>query len=153
MQPLAEPFRIVPKIGPQFYKTYGAYAPLSTHWRPASCEEYECGPYLNGWVTPVDLSTAIGQQQAHYIRTDTSRRCREEQTGPSQVRFVFGPGQRCFRSSEHRVPAGRPPLYVVSGGDWRGNPRGDRLVHRSVEDWVDDFANHQDKIAAAIGRG
>jgi hypothetical protein len=69
------------------------------------------------------------------------------------VKFVYGPGNRCFSSHEHRVPIGRPPRLLVVGGDWRGNPRRERRVHANVDDWVDDARNHQDKIATIIQRG
>lgn len=146
--------RIEPGLPAHAYKTYGMAMPLKTHWRHARCDEYECDAYLYGWATEVDLSSDLGQAQAEYIRHDRTRRCREETTGPSTVRFVFGPGQRCFRASEHRVPLARPARYYVAGGDWRGNPRGvPARVHSRADDWVEDFATHQDMIATAIRKG
>jgi len=144
--------RITPKLGPAAFKSYSLRAPLSTHWRKATCEEYECDSYLHGWVTVVDTATELGQQQAHYIRHDRSRRCHEETTGTSLVSFTYPPGQEMFPcpAHDHHVGVGRPPLMLVTGGDWRGNPRGTPAVaHRRIEDWIDDCATHQDRLARA----
>ena len=66
--------------------------------------------------------------------------------------FTFEPGQDCF--AQHRVPLERDPLFLVRGGDWRGNPTGlQPYRHHRGEDWVDDFADHQDRIARQIERG
>lgn len=146
--------RIAPALPAHAFKTYGMAMPFSTHWRPASCDEYECDAWRSGWVTTVDLSADLGQKQADFMRRDRTRRCHEQQVDMTTVKFVFGPGQTCFAAADHRVPLERPPLYVVSGGDWRGNPRGvPQRRHQRAEDWVDDFATHQDKIATAIGKG
>jgi hypothetical protein len=76
--------------------------------------------------------------------------------------FSFPPGQRCFSTvvRSDRVVAGhpmridRPELFLVSDGDWRGNPYGTApYVHTRPEDWVDDFANHQNALAEAAQRG
>ena len=145
--------RIVPKLGPQAYKSYSLRAPLRTHWRPATCAEYECDAFVHGWVTVVDISTDLGQRQADFIRHDRTRSHAEEKTGGTLVSFTFTPGQEGFKGTDdhdHRVPVGRPPLMLVTGGDWRGNPRGTPPVaHRSIDDWVDDFATHQALLKAA----
>jgi hypothetical protein len=148
--------RITPRLGPQAYKSYTLAAPLGTHWRPASCAEFECGSYLYGWVTVVDVSTELGQRQADFIRHDKTRRATETRTGDVLVEFTFGPGQEGFRGTDehnHRVPVGRPPLMLVRGGDHRGNPRGTpAMSHRTIEDWVEDFSAHQDRLKAAAER-
>jgi hypothetical protein len=142
-----------PAAGPQHYQTFSMRAPLATHWRPASCEEYECADYLKGFVLTVDLNTELGQRQAYYVRHDTSRRMHEQDVGAGLRKFVYGPGNTCFKYNEHRVPIGKPPLLLVVGGDWRGNPRNFVRRHASKEDWIDDFANHQDKLATIAKRG
>jgi hypothetical protein len=48
------------------------------------------------------------------------------------------------------VPLERPELYVVRGGDWRGNPRGEVRRHSGPDSWVNDFAEHQDRIARVV---
>lgn len=144
--------RIQPGMPAANYKSYSLRAPLSTHWRKATCEEYECEAFRFGWVTLVDTATELGQLQAHYIRHDRSRRHHEDRGPDTMVSFTFLPGQEMFpcESHNHRVGVGRPPLMLVTGGDWRGNPRGTPTVnHRRIEDWIDDCASHQERLARA----
>lgn len=151
--------RLAPDLGPEHYKTYEMSAPLATHWRPADCATYECEGYINGFVLAVDIGTDLGKAQFEYCtKKDKTRSFTVERHDDRLVHIIYGPGNECFDSelkrSTHRVPVGRPPFYLVSGGDWRGNPRGTpRYVHRRPEDWVDDFANHQDKLAEAAKKG
>lgn len=145
--------RIPPHMEPQAYRTYRVSAPLRTHWRPADCDEYECDAYLHGFVLTVDLSTELGQRQAHYVRHDRSRRCHEQRIDLTTTKFVYGPGNRCFSYSEHRVPIGKPARLLVVGGDWRGNPLGFRRVHTKVEHWVEDLALNQNWLAERAQRG
>jgi hypothetical protein len=144
--------RITPALPAQAYKTYQIVQPLATHWRPATCEEAECGAYERGWKTAVDETTELGQRQAHYIRKLAGRRFVEERHPEGMTAFVFQPGQRCF--AQHQVPLEREPFYFVRGGDWRGNPTGVQpYQHRRGDDWVEDFATHQDRIARQIEKG
>jgi hypothetical protein len=147
--------RIMPVAGPEYYKSYTLSAPVTTHWRPATCEEYECDDFLYGFVLTVDENTELGQQQAYYVRHDRTRRCTEQQVGQGITKFVYPPGNQCFepKRSSHRLPIGRPPNYLVATGDWRGNPIGWSARFRRPADWVDDFANHQIKIAELHQRG
>jgi len=147
--------RFAPDLGPEHYKTYTMSAPFASHWRPATCEEYECQDFLHGFVMTIDFSTDLGQKQLHYLtKVDKDRRYHMQRTGPYEVKLIYGPGNPCFKRGDHKVPLDRPPFYLVSGGDWRGNPRGTpRTKHRRPEDWVDDFATHQDKIAETVKRG
>jgi hypothetical protein len=148
--------RIIPAVGPEHYKTYTITAPVTTHWRQATCEEYECDDFLYGFVLTIDPTTDLGQRQLAYVKQDKTRKGVVQQVGPNLIKVAYGPGQSCFepKRSTHRVPVGRPPFYLVSGGDWRGNPRGtETLVHRRPDDWVDDCANNQNRIADAIRKG
>lgn len=145
------PFRLEPGAGAQHYKTYSILQPKSTHTRVVRCEDVECAAYQHGWKTTLDVSTSLGTQQAQFITRRSGRKYTLEQTG-SQLTFTFPQGQQCF--SEHRVKVDRPALYVVRGGDHRGNPAGIRPVqHTSPDNWVDDFANHQQRVADARKRG
>lgn len=139
--------------GPEHYKSYSMRAPFRSHWRPATCEEYECEAFLTGFVTTVDLNTELGQRQYHYLTHDRERSYSMQRVSMTLVKFIYGPGNRCFSSQDHRVPVGRPPRLLVVGGDWRGNPRREVRVHSRVDDWVDDSRNHQDKIATIVQRG
>jgi hypothetical protein len=140
-------------VGPvQAYKTYGIYTPLATHFRAATCAEVECSRYLNGWETRVDETTDLGQAQAHYIRRDSGRGFSESRDAGLTV-FRFEPGQRCFASDTHRTRIERPEIFIARGGDHRGNPTGQVTKHTSPAHWVEDFAEHQQRIADEIERG
>lgn len=148
---MPQPFRIQPKLPVQAYQTYELAAPLRTHWRKATCEEAGCGAYLNGWRTTVDETTDLGQGQAAYIRTHSGRAFTEARDETGRTVFEFAAGQRCFNSDQHRVPLEREPVYSVRQGDWRAN-LGDRRILRA-DQWVDDFATHQNNLADKIQRG
>jgi hypothetical protein len=141
--------RIEPKGSPEQYKTYAIVSPMDTHTRVASCAEVDCPNYLNGWRTTLDLSTDIGKMQARYIRDKSGRAF--EVISDSPLVLEFRAGQKCF--TEHRVPLHREPLYVIRGGDYRGNPMALPVVQRSERDWLDDFGDHQQKIRQARERG
>jgi hypothetical protein len=145
--------RINPLGGAAAYKTYQIVAPRATHWRSATCAEIGCRAHERGWKTLADLATVQGQRMTAYIRSMSGRAFTEERTSPTTITFTFSPGQQCFGSDKHQVPLEKDPIYVVRGGDWRGNPRGDRRIHTRPADWVDDFATHQGRLADTIERG
>lgn len=148
---MRQPFRIAPSLTVASMQTYQIAAPASTHWRDATCAEFGCTNHHNGWHTTVDESTSLGQGQAFYIRHDRSRSCTEERLPGGLTCFTFPAGQKCF--SQHRVRVPRPELYIVKGGDWRGNPTGQRRVHANAADWVDDFGEHQLAVIDGMKRG
>lgn len=140
----------MPKRGPAAYKTYTISAPIQTHWRPATCEEIACPHFLNGWRVRLEQ---LPPDMQHTART-SGRRYRELAVAEGETYLVFEAGQPCFKASEHRKRLDRPELFVVQGGDWRGNPRGEEaFVHSGSDAWVDDFATHQDKLADAANKG
>ncbi len=146
--------RITPNLPASAYKTYAITSPISTHFRPATCEEAGCGAYAGGWHTTVDESTELGQRQAYYVRKLSGRRFSEHRNEAGLTVFDFEAGQQCFRSAEHRVSLQRPENFTVLGGDWRGNPLGIQpYKHDRAENWVDDFANHQQKLADRHNQG
>jgi len=143
-------FRIDPALPAAAYQTFEISAPLATHWRPATCAEVECDHYVHGWQTIVPSDSPA----AEYIRHDKTRSHREERRDGGLACFTFGPGQRGFAPGhDHKLPVGRPERFTERGGDWRGNPRGDVRVHATPDDWVDSFANHQDKLKTRLERG
>lgn len=148
-----QPFRLPPALPAAAMKTYQVSAPLSTHWHPVTCEEAACEFWREGWTSYIDESADLGQRQAHYIRKESGRRYREERNEAGITEFTFEPGQRCFASGRHRGRNERPERYIVRGGDWRGNPTGERRVHANADDWTEDFATHQDKIKTLLERG
>lgn len=141
--------RLMPNLPVAAYQTFQIAMPLETHWRPATCAEVDCEQYLNGWRVRLDYLSeedrwAIHRSGRRYLRHDVAE---------GETWLVFEAGQPCFRTSEHRAPLGRPELYVVRDGDWRGNPTGSVYRHKRAEDWRDQFATNQDKIAEAVERG
>jgi hypothetical protein len=142
-----QPFRTEPNLPVHAYKTYAITSPISTHYREARCTEAGCLAQRNGWKTVVDESTALGQKQAFYIRSRSGRKYVETRTGGT-TEFVFEAGQQCFAT--HQVPLDRPELYVVRGGDFRGNPTGEVRRFSSPDAFVNDFGEHQDRLARVI---
>ncbi len=142
---------IEPRMEPQFYKTYAIQSPLATHWREASCEEVGCDHYLNGWRTRVE---GLPPELLHTVRHQSGRKFTELRVTEGETWLVFEAGQDCFQKTKHRLPVGRPELYVVRDGDRRGNPRGTRdRLHQKAEFWQEDFAEHQAGLADAVERG
>ena len=135
------------------YKTFQIVAPISTHFRKATCEEANCPHYLNGFRTRVDERTDLGQAQAHYIRKQSGRRFTEERDEVGLTVFTFEPGQRCFNSDDHKVRLEREEIFLTRGGDWRGNPTGERYRHTNPEFWTEEFSLHQEKLKERIDRG
>lgn len=144
--------RIEPAGPSQAYKTYSMRFPLKTHWRQATCEEVDCEAYRCGWVTTVDIGTELGQKQFYFITHDKERSCSMQKSGDTLFKFLFGPGQRCFASGNHRVRLERIPQALVIPGDFRQRT-GPVQVHKRIDDWVDDFANHQNRIKTQLERG
>lgn len=140
-----------PSLPAHQMKTYAIAAPLSTHWHPVTCTDAGCLAQEHGWVSYIDEQSELGQRQAHYIRRESGRRFTEARNEFGITEFTFEAGQTCF--GEHRERNQRPERFIVRGGDFRGNPTGERREHRHPADWVDDFSNHQDKLATILERG
>lgn len=131
------------------YRTYRMLSPAS-HRRRASCEEVECERWRRGWLTALDITIPAHAEAATWIRMKSGRHYTMQETG-SAVTFTFPPGQTCFAA--HTIPY-KPHLFLVQGGDWRGNPRGVPVVrHSGVQAWAEDFAENQQEIIDRIGRG
>jgi hypothetical protein len=150
MRPIS---RVEPAAPVGIFQTYSIAAPRETHWRRATCEEAGCDAHRYGWRTVLDVATDRGHNTAEYIRRMSGRRFTEERTGPTAVTFTFPPGQDCFKAADHRVRLDRQEIYVVRGGDWRGNPTGQRRTHARPEHWVEDFAENQDHLITLRERG
>ena len=143
--------RRIPRLGAHAYKSYSWRQPLETHSHRVSCADAQCSDYRHGWVTLVDTATELGQRQFDYLSHDTSRSPHVEKTGTSLVSFTYPPGSQPFDSTrhEHYRPIGYDPVTLVTGGDWRGNPRRTEPRIMRPQDWICDFAEHQEKLARA----
>ncbi|MEU0207344.1 hypothetical protein [Streptomyces canus] len=151
--------RITPLMGPAAYKTYAVVSPLSTHWRPATCAEVDCPHFLNGWRTRIENLTP---ELLHTARTarflvngrNVPYRYTVARVAEGESYLVFEAGQPCFAAGSHSKQVGREPLYIVRDGDWRGNPRRTRArQHLNPATWVEDFSEHQQKLADEIKKG
>lgn len=144
--------RPVPVMDIQAYRTYTYATPARTHFRWADCEEYQCVSFRFGFKTLCDLSDRIGRMRADFIRKDKTREFKENRTGIYTTEFIFPPGTRCWEWRDHKVPVDRPPILVVRGGDWRAST-GLIRRHSRVEEWTEDFAEHQDGLNTVFQRG
>jgi hypothetical protein len=129
------------------YTTYQIAAPRATHYRPATCEEYGCLKWRNGWRVHVQALTA---EQLHAVTT-SGYRYQPVEVDPEHTYFDFEAGQPCFHAGDHQVPVGKPALFVVRHGDHRRSTV--ERVHTRPEDWRDQFAEHTDRWATAVQRG
>ncbi len=141
--------RMPPKLPTASMTTYALLAPKATHTRPISCVEALCQKREHGWKMGYDLTNPAAVAAANLIK-QTGKTFTHEIIGTNVI-FTFAAGQDCFEG--HTVPLEREPFYVKRNGDWRGNPRGEVLNHVNAEDWVDDFANHQDQLATRLEQG
>lgn len=143
-----QPYRIPNNTPAQFYKTYQIVAPKQTHFRPATCDEVNCVAYQNGWKTTIDTTGDLGQKQFYYITKQSGKHFKATKLPNGLVEFEFTAGQPCFTASKHQVKLDRPEIFLVRDGDHRGNPRGTTpRKHTRASDWVEDFAEHQSKVA------
>jgi len=140
----------MPVNGPaSLYTTFGIRAPKSSHWAPATCEEVNCPYQARGFKVSVDEAKVIGQQNAVALRKDTQRSPKESRDEFGMTIFEYPPGTRCM--GEHTKRLDKPELFIVKGGDHRGNPKGTATrTHTKPEFWVEEFAEVQDKIISAI---
>lgn len=151
-RPISRPPAILP-VGAM--KTYRIAQPATTHTRPASCAEVGCLDHQRGWTSRVPAGSELVDMILSLARGGGPGGHRygfvEVESGtPGERAFLFAPGQPCFRADTHRVTLERPPLWIVRGGDWRGSTGLIRRHHNGAE-WVEDFAEHQDRIAHRIG--
>ena len=141
--------RITPQGRVQDYKTYQIVSPVSTHWRTATCAEVDCPNYLKGWKIRIE---GLPPEMAHAART-SGRKYTELDVTENEHWLIFEAGQPCFRASEHRKLLDKQEIFVVRDGDFRGNPTGNVRKHTSPDHWVEDFSEHQDKLARQIQQG
>lgn len=122
-----------------------------------TCREAKCQQYERGWMTVVDETSDLGQQQAHYIRTESGRRfvsftadnppsahaaiVAGMQIAGGMTVFLFYAGQECFR--EH---ADREVLFAHDKGQRR-------RVHTRPQDWMEHFNEEAYRAAETARKG
>lgn len=143
--------RFPPALPPVAYKTYQIAVPLATHWSIVTCADADCEAYRIGWDSLIDERTGLGQRQAHYIRRESGRRFTEAREPDGLTRFSFEAGQKCF--AQHQARNMRPERFVERLGDWRVPSGLPRREHARPEDWVESFAEHQDRLRTLMERG
>lgn len=144
--------RPAPRLPVQAMQTFSINAPLSTHWRPATCEEVDCEAYLNGWKSVIDDSTAQGVLQRDFIRAKSERRFTESRNEAGLLVFDFPAEQPCFARANHRVRLDRQERFLIQGGDFRQRI-GRATEERRPEIWVERFAENQNRIIEVQERG
>lgn len=139
--------RVPPKLATHQMQTYTIAQPARTHFTVVSCEAFGCPAWLGGFEILADEATDLGRAQAAYLRSQKDRVCVESRRDAGMTVFTFPAGTVCYQT--HRVRNDRPELFIVRGGDWRGNPTGQTRTHANADDWQEDFAQHQDELAKA----
>lgn len=144
------PLGRVPDKGPaHLYTTFGIRTKESEHWRQATCEETNCGYYIKGFNVEVDESKPIGEKNAVLLRQDKTRSPKESHNEYGMTVFSYPPGTNCMNKHQVRIP--KPEIFIVKGGDHRGNPKGTPTrIHTKAEFWVEEFAEVQDKIKTQV---
>lgn len=141
-------FRPDPRLPAYAMTTYRIVSPRDQSII-AACQAVGCAHWRDGWDNILDLAVPAHAKVAEFFRSGKAERTyREIPGGGTIVVFRFDAHQRCFQ--EHRT---RPQVFIKRGGDWRGNPRQEFVRHRTAADWQEDFAEHQDELATAVGRG
>ncbi len=142
--------RPTPLLPASARRTFSILMPTETHWRKATCREIDCPRFLKGWKAQVEVMTP---QQIHLIKA-AKYRYRELRVALGETWWLFEAGQTCFQADLHRIQLGKPELFVVRDGDWRGNPRRTPTIrHKRPEFWVEQFSEHQAKLAKAREQG
>jgi hypothetical protein len=141
--------RIAPQGRVQDYKTYQIVSPLSTHWEPATCQQTGCPEFVNGWRVRVE---GLPPDMIHAAK-NSGRKFTELEVAANEHWLVFDAGQPCFRATEHRRLLDKQEIFIARDGDHRGNPTGNVRRHSRPEDWQEDFAEHQDRLAQMVQQG
>jgi hypothetical protein len=134
---------------PSAYQSYVLDRPrTSRFWVKATCQEVSCPDWMYGWR--VDVAVLSEANWADIRAARYSYELLDIVDGYKQL--VFEAGQPCFRASTHERWTMAEPLYLVKpgrGGVYLGRGR----QHTRGIDWVEDFAEHTDKVVSRVARG
>jgi hypothetical protein len=146
--------RVPPRMGVTAYRTFSVSSPIQTHYKSVTCKEAECQQYKFGWTTGLDITNAQQAEAATWIRMHSGLSFTFFETG-NLVTFNFPPGQTCFigQRGGHKVPLGKPELYVVRDGDHRGNPTGKVRKHTKPDLFVEEMAGNLTHLSDEIQKG
>lgn len=134
------------KRNPKLYKTYVVRSPLGTHFRVASCEEYNCPAHSGGWTIRLE---GLNPKLA-YVARNSGRRYKEMEVAPGESYLVYEPGQQCFET--HRLPLDRPQWFFAGRGT-RDTFRPSKVHQLSAEDFVDDWMTNAEANKLILERG
>jgi hypothetical protein len=123
-------------MDPRLTTRFGIQKPVSTHRRPATCEEVMCKYQRFGWQMHIMENTPLGQKQVALIKQSGRKYTVSPEQGSTL--YSFEAGQQCFRA--HTVDLEKPAIYLARQG---AGP-----VQRIArpEDWVGEFSSHLDRI-------
>lgn len=122
---------------------------ITNRTRPATCAEVNCAHHLKGWASTV----IAGSEDEALLRASKRKFLIDHaESHGGFIRFIFPPGQICFRYKSHRLPLEEEAIHVVRDGDWRGNPTGRRTQLRA-DQWLESFQESTDDITTRKARG
>lgn len=133
------------------FTTYQVARPVLTHWKVATCAQVDCERRARGWRMAFDLADPQKRAAAKWIKHHSQRAFTVESQDGDIVTLAFAAGQDCFET--HHASLERDPIFVIRGGDQRGNPRGTQARVLSGISWRDDFGEHQQTLADTQERG
>lgn len=139
--------RWTPRMESSQYRTFMASAPLTTHFRPATCREVSCAAYENGW----SFDKAVLTPSDYYRVTHSGKRYREVNIGPNQTYLVFESGQFCF--DKHTIRLQRPEEFFTGRGDWRTFNIHHAKRIKSSDEFADRLGTHLEVVKEVIKRG
>lgn len=138
--------RPAPGLPVEAMRTHHILAPLSSHWRKATCEEIDCPEFRKGYGIPLK---SLDDEDLGLIRrfVETYRiRCSRVEVENGEWHLWVEAGQRCLRASTHRLRLDREEHFLTRNGDWRGSDGADPLVFSGADAWADHLQTCLDNI-------
>lgn len=145
-------------LPPTAFTTYALLQPVETHRRPATCEEAGCLQWHRGWATSVLPGSTDEAMLIAGCRGEVDGRRRvlptPETTPEGFHRYVFPPGTECFAASTHTVlHDGIEAIGIRRDGNKLGVGNTDVFRHQNLDEWVEDFGEHQQRLSDEAQKG